>query len=196
MESSEDEILARLAEDLEKQGIYKRDIDKIEEGLFLGNSYAAHNKDLLDSLGITHILNVTNRIDNKFKRNFKYHTIPVEDAASEDIKSHFTEAIEFIETALEEQKLDCDSTARNKVLVHCKAGYSRSATIVTAYFMHKYKIPYFEAIERIREKREIDPRKGFKKQLYQFQVEKIGLEDLPSEEDPAYFKEEGTHHFF
>jgi dual specificity phosphatase 12 len=56
-----------------------------------------------------------------------------------DILHHFEECIEFIETILAENE---------KVLVHCHAGVSRSATIVCAYLMKKHGKSVKKALAR------------------------------------------------
>lgn len=61
------------------------------------------------------------------------------DVTKEDLLNHFEECIEFIASALEQQK---------NILVHCYFGVSRSATIVIAYVMKKYKLNYDQAYER------------------------------------------------
>ena len=57
-----------------------------------------------------------------------------------------------------------------KVLVHCWAGASRSATIVIAYIMWKYKTSVEDAINYVLQKRtQILPNSGFQKQLKIFE---------------------------
>ena len=57
----------------------------------------------------------------------------------------------------------------NKVLVHCFAGISRSATIVLAYLMVHERMHLHLAIKLLREKHAISkPNQGFMNQLLRF----------------------------
>ena len=50
------------------------------------------------------------------------------------------------------------------VFVHCAMGMSRSATCVIMYIMKRFNIPFDEAFEVVKLRREkIDPNDGFKK---------------------------------
>ena len=64
--------------------------------LFLGSAYHASDKDVLERLGITAIVNVSRNCPNMFEGRFTYKTVPVDDSYSEDIGSHFTETSCFI----------------------------------------------------------------------------------------------------
>jgi protein-tyrosine phosphatase len=58
---------------------------------------------------------------------------------------------------------------QGKILVHCLAGVSRSATIVIAYLMKTQNLPFEQAYEVVRQKREFaNPNQGFRKQLEEF----------------------------
>jgi protein-tyrosine phosphatase len=51
------------------------------------------------------------------------------------------------------------------VLVHCKEGISRSATLVLAFLMIKEGLSAQDAMRTVRREREIRPNNGFLKQL-------------------------------
>jgi dual specificity MAP kinase phosphatase len=56
-----------------------------------------------------------------------------------------------------------------KVLIHCYAGVSRSATITIAYLMQELGMPYSEAMKYVKSKRYfINPNDGFRRQLLAF----------------------------
>lgn len=99
------------------------DASKIIDRLYLGSyDNAATCKEGLIKYEITHILTIGFEMPNEFPQDFKYHLVKLQDSASADIASHFDECFKFIDDALADQK--------NRVLVHCFAGISRSATIV------------------------------------------------------------------
>jgi len=73
------------------------------------------------------------------------------------LSGHFERAHRFIQKAHEQDK---------KVLVHCLAGISRSATIMAAHLILEHGIDDGEALLRIRRKRaRIAPNQGFRGQL-------------------------------
>ncbi|XP_072518788.1 dual specificity protein phosphatase 4 [Salminus brasiliensis] len=129
--------------------------------LFLGSALHASKKDMLDGMGISALLNVSSNCPNHFEGAYQYKCIPVEDNHKEDISSWFIEAIEFIDSVK-------DSNGR--VLVHCQAGISRSATICLAYLMKKKRVRLEEAFEFVKQRRSIiSPNFSFMGQLLQFE---------------------------
>jgi len=78
-----------------------------------------------------------------------------------DISQHFEESYQFIEKARERGE---------KVLVHCVAGVSRSASIVIAYCMRKFNWDFFTAYAFVASKRPaVDPNEGFLFRLRAFE---------------------------
>uniref|UniRef100_A0A8C3JEX9 Dual specificity phosphatase 4 n=1 Tax=Calidris pygmaea TaxID=425635 RepID=A0A8C3JEX9_9CHAR len=129
--------------------------------LYLGSAYHAARRDMLDALGITALLNVSSDCPNHFEGHYQYKCIPVEDNHKADISSWFMEAIEFIDSVKE---------CCGRVLVHCQAGISRSATICLAYLMMKKRVKLEEAFEFVKQRRSIiSPNFSFMGQLLQFE---------------------------
>lgn len=65
-----------------------------------------------------------------------------------------------------------DSVRRcgGKILVHCKAGISRSATICIAYLMVHKSLTLDQAFDHVRSRREIiSPNMSFMQQLFEFE---------------------------
>jgi dual specificity MAP kinase phosphatase len=131
--------------------------------IYLGNANHASQKELLDKLGVTAILNVSKTCPVVFKNSYEYKTIAVDDNARENISTHFDDAIKFID----------DVKSRNgKVLVHCRAGISRSATICIAYLMRKYDYTLDQAYEYTKKRRAaISPNFNFLGQLLALESE-------------------------
>lgn len=64
--------------------------------LFLGSAQHAANREVLQMLGITAIINVSKTCRNDFEEFFTYMKIPVDDSFNEDISSYFADALNFI----------------------------------------------------------------------------------------------------
>lgn len=84
----------------------------------------------------------------------QYLFIFINDHASEPIRLHFRDCVEFI------------NSVQGPVLVHCAAGISRSTTIVVAYLILHEKMDYYDALAWVKQKRPIvKPNHGFLLQL-------------------------------
>jgi hypothetical protein len=115
-----------------------------------------------------------------YKKEFKYKIVNIMDLPSQNIISHFDKAIEFINKAV---------TGGGRVLVHCFAGVSRSASTVIAYFMATRKMTFAEAFNYVKKKRPIIfPNFGFQKQLVEYEA----LLQERSKKKEVKFKEEKT----
>ena len=96
--------------------------------LFLGAQSDAFDLETLLQLNITHVLNVAKEcsIPDNIQTALHTKSISLEDHSDENIAMHFSDCSDFIRTALEKNE---------GVIVHCRMGISRSATIVMAYLM-------------------------------------------------------------
>ena len=140
-----------------------KDLNEIEDKLWLGNSFAAGNINDLKEKGITKILTVMNGPPKKYDEGFNHKTIEIMDINFQNIIQYFGECLNFIK-------------GDEKILVHCAAGASRSATIVIAYLMWKNKMNFNDALQFVKNKRPIIwPNAGFKEQLKMF--EKLLIEN-------------------
>ncbi|XP_015785951.1 tyrosine-protein phosphatase yvh1 isoform X1 [Tetranychus urticae] len=136
-------------------------ISLIDKHVYLSDVMAAMSSAILKQYQIKHIITANIKplseplVDS-------YLWIDSEDMPRQDLISYFPTTNEFIEAAV---------SRKENVLVHCIAGVSRSATIVTAYLMKKKNKPAEECLEKVREKRSIiDPNEGFRKQLKLFET--------------------------
>lgn len=129
---------------------------EISEGVYLGSYRSASNRNGLRDKGITHILSVA-KLKPHFPEIFTYKIIDVDDIESESLAPFFKECIEYISSALK---------ANGRVLVHCSAGVSRSATICIAYLMNQKHMTCEEALNHIKSLRPVVcPNSGFIEQL-------------------------------
>ncbi|KAK3094341.1 hypothetical protein FSP39_000537 [Pinctada imbricata] len=131
--------------------------------LYLGNSQDASQLEVLHRLGITSLMNVSTNCKNHFEENFSYMNIPVDDNDSADLAVWFPQTISFIDSVKEKG---------GKVLLHCQAGISRSATVCLAYLMSSAKVDLETAFEHVRSRRSvISPNLNFMRQLQVYEKE-------------------------
>ncbi|XP_017848973.1 protein phosphatase Slingshot isoform X2 [Drosophila busckii] len=130
---------------------------KIFEHVYLGSEWNASNLEELQKNGVRHILNVTREIDNFFPGSFEYFNVRVYDDEKTNLLKYWDDTFRYISRAKAEG---------SKVLVHCKMGVSRSASVVIAYAMKAYKWEFERALQHVKERRScIKPNKNFLNQL-------------------------------
>lgn len=164
--------------------------------LLLGNIADAFAKDELQRRGVTHIvtavLGVSAQYPGELPRvhtveqkpacwlcvwfvddspasacadQFEYLNIPVIDNCEQNLTPYLDEAVAFIRRALAEG---------GRVLVHCMAGRSRSASLVIAYLMTELHLDLDQALAFVQEKRPIvRPNAAFMQQLRQFHARRV-----------------------
>ncbi len=110
---------------------------------------------------MTHILNVTEDVSNSFEgsSHLTYMRCPIKDQpeAATDMAARFDECVDFINSARE---------TNGRVLVHCRAGVSRSATVVVGYLMAQAcsGLPACDlktALRHVNSKQFVQPNSGF-----------------------------------
>ena len=141
--------------------------DQITEKIYLGDYTSANNIPELKEEGITKILTVMDYDDGQNEKydpnEFTHLKFNVCDDEYQNIIQYFGECLNYIKEKDE------------KVLVHCMAGASRSATIVIAYLMWKEKKSVHDELNFVNSKRFIFPNPGFLSQLKTF--EKLLIEN-------------------
>ena len=142
------------------QNVVKNDFeaDEIIPGVFLGSINSSYDLDVLKSKGITHIISAILGYDPAYPNDFKYLIINALDNENYNISDVFDSCNNFINNALFEDN--------GKVLIHCMAGRSRSATILSAYIIDTYGMDVDNVLNLLRDKRKIvEPNSSFLKQL-------------------------------
>lgn len=167
----------------------QRQYDKLPVGasevidgfLWLGSGRDADDVVQLSSLGVNHVLNVTEEWKEhpKFREhNIVFKRIQIKDFVTESMQKHFTPAFEY---------LDYVKGSGGRVLVHCVVGKSRSATVVLAYLMTRHGMTLRQSFDHVRRTRDfIRPNDAFVMELLKLEADLYGgcntlaLEDLPA----------------
>lgn len=137
------------------------------DGVYIGSQDAAVNLSGLTACQITHVLNVATGIRNAFPKLFTYLNVELLDVPEANIRSVFPLTNEFIKKTIDNG---------GRILVHCNAGISRSASIVLAYLIGILHMPYDDAYNLLKSARSrIKPNNGFVQQLKEFANETIRI---------------------
>lgn len=86
-------------------------IDEIIPRLYLSGDDVALNRAILYDKMITHILNLTTNIPNKFEPDIVYMQIRIYDLTDQDIMGYFEQTFNYINEVLNDEN--------NSILVHC-----------------------------------------------------------------------------
>jgi predicted protein tyrosine phosphatase len=154
---------------------------EIFRGLYLGSWLDADSVDELRKHNVTRVLNVAEEcpISSSCEHaiaagSIKVKKLDLRDHSDEDIAAHFAEALCFVHEGI---------TRNEGVLVHCRQGVSRSATIVLAYLMeygivddkgYPHPMTYADAFDYVKERRPfISPNLGFVLALHEVERAKL-----------------------
>jgi len=152
----EKEILEKELK-IKKETVYT---SQIFENIYLSGCQAAMDKEFLTKNYFSHIINSaggSSRYKPVYFDDFKYLIMDIKDDPDSDILLPIFSTIEFIENAL-----NCNG----KVLIHCFEGISRAPALLASYLMWKFNWNKEQAINFLKEKREvIDINIGFLYQL-------------------------------
>ena len=103
------------------------DIKEIFPKLYISNYSTSTNRSLLQNIGITHIFTINSFFNPPFPTDFQYQYYPAYDDSNQDITPFLDHFIYMARGIL----LD----GKNKILIHCQAGRSRSASLVLAFIL-------------------------------------------------------------
>ncbi|XP_064169144.1 dual specificity protein phosphatase 8-like isoform X1 [Anguilla rostrata] len=130
--------------------------------LYLGSQKDVLNKDLMAQNGITYVLNASNTCPKPdFICESRFMRIPVNDNYCEKLLPWLEKTNDFIDKA---------KVSNCRVIVHCLAGISRSATIAIAYIMKTMGLSSDDAYRFVKDRRpSISPNFNFLGQLLEFE---------------------------
>lgn len=151
----------RIARGIIKCGYYEQPATILPEYLYLGSQYSACNRSTLEELDISAVLVCGVNPPRFFHRSSSgiwgssdsttstivYHRIPIDDSIDQPLLPYLPAAVQFLEHFIVHKK--------QRVLVHCAMGISRSAAVVIAYLMKQHRWDYDTAKEYVQAKRPI-----------------------------------------
>ena len=146
----------------------------IRDGIYVGPKSATKNAEWLTAHNIKYILSIgidyTELAPEAVLCGVKHLQIRCHDHPKERIRKHFDEANCFIERAVR---------SNEQVLIHCRAGVSRSATIATGFLMTFFRMTLKEAYGLVQFCRNVvRPNQGFCRQLLEYEEELYGQNSL------------------
>lgn len=161
---------------------------QIVPGLFIGNLEASRNRQMLEKNHINAIVSL-HKYDELWTasklagiRPHRHKLVQCADSTTQNILVHLTNICDFIDKMASPVLSSMDSlpvldTEKNEVdklsgvrppalLVHCKLGMSRSATIIIAYLMRKFRMKLLSVLQFVRAREPwVKPSPAFTNQL-------------------------------
>ena len=116
-------------------------MDEVIPNLFVGDYTSAGNLKELSRAGITHIVVAGHELQPRFPESFTYLHCRLADDKEVSLEPHARVCIEFMHSAF----------AKNgKLLIHCRAGISRSVSLASMCIANAQNIPGKDALYHVR----------------------------------------------
>uniref|UniRef100_A0A8B9JVN7 Zgc:153044 n=1 Tax=Astyanax mexicanus TaxID=7994 RepID=A0A8B9JVN7_ASTMX len=143
---------------------------QVTDYLYISNGRAAKDSTVITRLNITCIINATQDNGNPCLPSVEYVWVPVTDSPETQLEEHF----DTVADRIDEVRAQC-----GRVLVHCCAGVSRSATLCLAFLVKHCGMSLIEAHGLVKSRRPIvRPNSGFWKQLIDYEVKLRGTSSV------------------
>jgi predicted protein tyrosine phosphatase len=131
-------------------------MDEILPGLFLGSQKAVAKVNKTHQ--ISHILSCRSHAPKPKVPHVSWKVLEIKDKIDTPLSAYLEKSYKFLDRT------------KTGALVHCRRGHSRSASIVIAYIMKKYDVPYDAAYRFVRSRRPTTrPNPGFVCQLKNYE---------------------------
>lgn len=148
----------------------------VTDYIVLGSKEDAADATLLQSLGVTHVLNVATDLPNYHEstNKFVYEKLHIVDSPDTVLAKYWPQASAFLRRV---------ESKGGRVLIHCRAGVSRSVALLLMHLIspHRRTLRSAHAF-LVRRRPFIGPNDGFKVQLARFEVEVLGLSSIAGSE--------------
>jgi len=145
--------------------------------LFLGSYYDATDEVIMREMRITHVVDATSEHMSQAlcaSLALTYLHIPVWDMEGVDIAQYFTAVLEFVQQA---------QALQGRVLIHCRAGISRSSTFVLVHLMHSGRARSLQEALKIviSERPYVLPNPSFRAQLSDYEETLFGTRSFSTD---------------
>mmetsp|Transcript_40561 Transcript_40561/g.114879 ORF Transcript_40561/g.114879 Transcript_40561/m.114879 type:complete len:506 (-) Transcript_40561:483-2000(-) len=151
--------------------------------VFIGGDEVAGDKQKMQEARVSHVVNVTTHLPDRFPDAFDYHRISVLDSRDVNISEWLPAVVEFISQARK---------TGTGVLVHCLWGVSRAPTVVCAYMVWSGST-LRAAVEAVSAARPAaQPNSAFMQQLIVYEEAIRGSASLTLQEYKAAIKQHST----
>jgi len=153
-------------QDVEWKYEMRRECQEILPGLILGPLQAAKSLDILQGLGVTHVVCIRDAkeafsVKPRFPEIFKYMVVDLADSEEQNLIRYFPAAKIFIDTAIQ---------GGGRVLVHCNGGISSSPAFAIMFVMQHFRISWEDALHYVQNRRYcISPNSGFITQIKEYE---------------------------
>ena len=158
--------------------------NEVVKNIYIGSISSVYDIKKLKEIGITHIISVIAGFIPPYPEDFEYLVINALDNLNTDFSKNFEVANEFINKGLDKNN-ENNEYKQKKVLIHCQAGRSRSATILAAYIIKTFGMDVKRTLDLLTSKREIiKPNDSFLTQLQKYydDMYKKDEEDIKNED--------------
>ncbi|KAJ3351144.1 Dual specificity protein phosphatase 2 [Entophlyctis luteolus] len=158
-----------------------RALCQITPSLFLSSEHAPTAEDapaILVAAGITHVLNMAREVQDHREivaraADGRFKWIQIDDTPDQEFDTALRDAVAFVESAM---------ARGGVVLVHCRAGRSRSAAAVIGVLVKTQRLPVKDAYQLVKEKRGgLAVNVGFLAALSVFEAEVLGCRSVIDE---------------
>jgi len=165
---TEDQLreLIQGPQDVEWKYEMRRECQEILPGLILGPLQAAKSLNILQGLGVTHVLCIRDAkeafsVKPRFPELFRYMVVDLADSEEQNLIRYFPAARAFIDNAIQ---------GGGRVLVHCNGGISSSPAFVIMFVMQHFQIAWEDAMHYVQNRRYcISPNSGFISQIKEYE---------------------------
>ena len=143
----------------------------LTQHIVLGGRDEANNRECLEKLGVSHILNVaSSSLPNSFEDSFVYLSIPLHDSDEQNILNYIPKVRAFLRRV---------EDLNGRCLVHCVSGISRSVSVCILHFVMEHKMPLKYAYSYIYSCRPfICPNDNFKLQMAEAELSALRFSSI------------------
>eukprot|EP01132_Coremiostelium_polycephalum_P002384 gene2384-2946_t len=169
------------------KNLSSKSIAKITDQIFLSDLFSSNDTILLRQLGITHVVNAA-MLPSSSEHQILFKILSIQfqdgmDKLDEMMSVLINPAVEFLHQAITGDYIgDNQDYKKNRVLVHCNGGISRSSSIVIAYLMIHQNMSLKEAYNNVLERKSnIGPNQGFFQKLIDLEVSLGRNKEFPNQ---------------